>query len=125
AGLAVELSDDAERVGWYVGDERRSGTIAQRDAMANHGWTRFVEGVERSLPNPHDPTLALDRLAAIDALTIAERVDPLELDDERRDVLWAELESLASGPLTDAGAVSVLRWHALSGYSPALTQYAG
>ena len=24
AGLTVELSDDAERVGWYVGDERRS-----------------------------------------------------------------------------------------------------
>jgi pseudooxynicotine oxidase len=40
-------------------------------------------------------------------------------------VLWAELESLAHGPLDDAGAVSVLRWHALSGYSLALTQYTG
>ena len=32
-------------------------------------------------------------------------------------MLSAELESLAHAPLTDAGAVSVLRWHALSGYS--------
>ena len=40
-------------------------------------------------------------------------------------MLWAELESLAHGHLEDAGAVSVLRWHALSGYSLRLTQYTG
>ena len=84
-----------------------------------------MDGVERSLPNPHDPTLAIDQLARIDRLTIAQRVDELDLDDEHREVLWAELESLAHGPLDEAGAASVLRWHALSGYSLALTQYTG
>src|SRR6185312_7340261 len=85
--------------------ERRTGTIAERDAIANAGWVRFVEGVEESLPNPHDPLHAIDRLAAVDALTIAERVEQLGLDREQHDVLWAELESLAHGPLDDAGAV--------------------
>ena len=37
----------------------------------------------------------------------------------------AELESLAHAPLDEAGAVSVLRWHALSGYSLELTQQTG
>src|SRR5919108_406921 len=45
--------------------------------------------------------------------------------EEERDVLSAELESLAHGRLDDAGAVSVLRWHALSGGSLALTQQTG
>jgi monoamine oxidase len=125
AGLSVELSGDPEVTAWYVGDERRTGTIAERDAIANRGWLQFVDGVERSLPNPHDPTLAIDQLARIDRLTIAQRVDELDLDDEHREVLWAELESLAHGPLDEAGAASVLRWHALSGYSLALTQYTG
>ena len=125
AGLTVELSDDPDVTAWYVGDDRRTGTIAERDAIANRGWLQFVDGVERSLPNPHDPTLAIDELARIDRLTIAQRVDELDLDDEHREVLWAELESLAHGPLDDAGAASVLRWHALSGYSLALTQYTG
>ena len=58
-------------------------------------------------------------------MSIVERMDELELTDEERDVLVAELESLASGPLEESGAVSVLRWHALSGYSLALTQYTG
>ncbi len=125
AGLTVELSEDPDVTAWYVGDDRRAGTIAERDAIANRGWLQFVDGVERSLPNPHDPTLAIAKLARIDRLTIAQRVDELDLDEEHREVLWAELESLAHGPLDEAGAASVLRWHALSGYSLALTQYTG
>ncbi len=125
AGLRVALSDDAEVAAWFVGGERRAATIAERDAIANRGWRRFVDGVDEALPAPHDPLLALDRLARFDQLTIAERVAELGLADEEHDVLWAELESLAHGPLDQAGAVSVLRWHALSGYSLALTQYTG
>jgi len=125
AGLRVALSDDAEVASWFVGGERRSATIAERDAIANRGWSRFVEGVNDALPAPHDPLLALEQLARFDRLTIAERLAELDLTDEEHDVLWAELESLAHGPLEQAGAVSVLRWHALSGYSLALTQYTG
>jgi pseudooxynicotine oxidase len=125
AGLRVELSADAQRAHWWVDGERRDGTIAERDAIAERGWNRFVEGVLDALPNPHDPLLALDELARFDRMTIAERLDELDLDEEERAVLEAELESLAHAPLQVAGAVSVLRWHALSGYSLALTQYTG
>ena len=125
AGLAVELSADADRAAWYVGRERREGTIPERDAIAERGWNRFVDGVRETLPNPHDPLGASKAFRELDRLTIADRLEELELDDEEHDVLAAELESLAHGPLDEAGAVSVLRWHALSGYSLALTQYTG
>ena len=52
-------------------------------------------------------------------------MDELDLDDEERDVLAAELESVAHGYLDDAGAASIARWHALSGCSLELTQYTG
>lgn len=125
AGLRVEISDNPGLAGWYVGEDRRSGSIEQRDAIARRGWDRFVEGVEDALPAPHDPTAALGALARFDRLSIAERLGELELSDEERDVLTAELESLAHAPLDQAGAVSVLRWHALSGYSLELTQFTG
>jgi monoamine oxidase len=125
AGLGVTLGPDAERAHWHVGGERRQGTIAARDAIAQKGWDQFVDGVREALPAPHAPLAALDRLAAFDRLSIAERLEQLTLSDEERDVLVAELESLAHAPLTDAGAVSVLRWHALSGYSLRLTQETG
>jgi pseudooxynicotine oxidase len=125
AGLPVLLSHDAEVAAWYVGDDRRRGTIAARDEIARRGWDRFVEGVRTALPQPHDPLFAIDQLARFDRLSIAQRLGELDLCPEERDVLTAELESLAHAPLTDAGAVSVLRWHALSGYSLELTQFTG
>ena len=87
--------------------------------------TASSTGVREALPQPHAPLAALPELARFDRLTIAERIAELELDEEERDVLAAELESVAHGPLTEAGAVSILRWHALSGYSLELTQYTG
>jgi hypothetical protein len=125
AGLAVDLGEDAQVAGWFVGDERHPGTLPERDAIAERGWNQFVDGVEDALPLPHDPLFASDRLARFDGQTITERMDELELDGEERDVLAAELESLAHGRLDEAGAVSVLRWHALSGGSLALTQQTG
>ena len=125
AGLEVSVSDHAQVAGWYVGDERRSGSVEQRDAIARRGWDRFVDGVHEALPAPHDPTLAMRALARFDRQTIAERLHELALSDEERAVLTAELESLAHAPLDQAGAVSVLRWHALSGYSLELTQFTG
>jgi pseudooxynicotine dehydrogenase len=125
AGLTVSVSGDAGRAHWHVGDERREGTIAERDAIARRGWDRFVEGVREALPQPHAPLAALPELAPFDRMTISDRLDELELDHEERDVLAAELESVAHGPLTEAGAVSILRWHALSGYSLELAQFTG
>jgi monoamine oxidase len=125
AGLPVTVGPDAERALWHVGAERRSGTIPERDAIAQRGWDRFVSGVREALPQPHAPLSAIDKLAAFDRLSIAERLDQLELGEEEHDVLAAELESLAHAPLADAGAISVLRWHALSGYSLRLTQETG
>jgi pseudooxynicotine oxidase len=125
AGLATTLGPDAQRAHWHVGAERRSGSIQERDAIAQKGWDQFVDGVREALPAPHAPLHSIDSLATFDRLSILERVDQLALSDEERNVLCAELESLAHAPLTDAGAVSVLRWHALSGYSLRLTQETG
>ena len=125
AGLAACMSSRAGHVLWHVNGERRSGTIEQRDAIARRGWDQFVDGVREALPQPHAPLSALPELIRFDRLTVAERLAQLELDDEEHDVLAAELESVTHSPLSDAGAVSILRWHALSGYSLELTQETG
>ena len=52
-------------------------------------------------------------------------MDELGLEREERDVLAAELEGVAHGFLDDAGAVSILRLHALAGRSLELAEDAG
>ena len=125
AGLSVSISEDTGHAHWHVGAERRSGTIEERDVIARRGWDSFVEGVRDALPQPHAPLTALPELARFDRLSMAERLAELDLDEETHDVLAAELESVAHGRLSEAGAVAILRWHALSGYSLELTQFTG
>lgn len=125
ANLAVEVDAEDDEAAWWVSGKRHTGTNADRDAVVERGWNAFVEGVEEILPEPHNPLARIDLLERLDNLTIAERIAELRLTEEEREVLWAELESLAHGRLDDAGAVSVLRWHGLAGYSLALTQFTG
>jgi monoamine oxidase len=125
AGQGLGKSSEAELVSWTVGGERHSGPMDDRHAIALRAWNRFVAPAPEMLPRPHDPLFALEALAPMDALTIAARLDELGLSQAERDVIEAELEGLAHGFLDDAGAVSVLRWHALSGYSLELTQETG
>src|SRR5918997_2720653 len=40
AGASVEVSEDADVAAWYVGAARRTGTIGERDAIAERGWNR-------------------------------------------------------------------------------------
>ena len=49
ASLEVELSEDAEEAGWWVDGERREGTVGERDAIAERGWNRFVDGCQSYL----------------------------------------------------------------------------
>ena len=125
AGLSVSISEDTGHAHWHVGAERRTGTIEERDVIARRGWDSFVEGVREALPQPHAPLTALPELARFDRLSMAERLAELDLGEEAHDVLAAELESVAHGPLSEAGTVAILRWHALSGYSLELTQFTG
>ena len=60
AGLRVELSDDAERA---AGTSAASGERArsrERDAIAERGWNRFVDGVARRAAEPARPAARLD-----------------------------------------------------------------
>ena len=62
-----------ELVAWYVGGERRNGTIAERDAIAERRWNAFVSGAEELLPHPHDPLAHIGRLARLRPRCRAER----------------------------------------------------
>jgi monoamine oxidase len=125
AGQGIGMSDQPEVVSWEVAGERRSGPMEERHEIALRAWNRFVAPAPEALPRPYDPLFAIDALAPFDAQTIAQRLDELGLGEEERAVIEPELaDGLAHGFLDDAGAVSALRWHALSGYSLELTQEA-
>ena len=71
-GVGAVLSDPEASTAWWVEGERRTGTAADRDAIAERGWNRFVEPVaRRRLPNPYAP---LDGGAAMERFD--RQIDP-------------------------------------------------
>ena len=124
AGLEVALSDDPARASWYVGDDRREAG-AERDAIARRGWDQFVDGVEGPC---HYPMIRSTASTCWRALTASASHSGSSSSSSTRRSETCSPPSSSRSPtprLTEAGSVAVLRWHALSGYSLALTQFTG
>ena len=118
AGQGIGKSDAAELFSWTVGGERRTGRRRDRHAIAaaRLGPLRGACAARccrartiRSSRSTHWRRSMRRRSRSASASSGSS--------DEERDVIAAELEALAHGYLDDAGAVSVLRWHALSGFT--------
>ena len=122
AGCTPLAIPDIRRAYWTVGDDLHEGTWEERHTRGSRGWMAFNEGSRELLPLPHNPLSPANDIARFDAMTIRERLDELDLADDERAILTAEVEGLASGFVDDAGALSVLRWHALSGHTLEGTQ---
>ena len=124
AGVALRTTPSV--AAWYVGERAPRGDDrrARRDRPPRLGRVR-----RRRADRPAQaarPAVRDRRARALrPAVDRSSGSTSSSSSSEERDVLAAELESLAHAPLDDAGAVSVLRWHALSGYSLALTQFTG
>lgn len=122
AGITPLAPPEAAAVHWTVNEEIRTGSHAEREAINDAAWAKFCADSRSILPLPHDPLAAANRIGRLDAMTIQERIDELDLTDDEHALLMVECEGLASGRAHDAGALAVVRWHALSGHSLELTQ---
>jgi monoamine oxidase len=124
-GLTPEVGPRHEACFWHVGGRTHSGDYGACEAATARGWDAFVAGSEEMLPLPHDPLHDPAAIARLDGLTMSERIEELDLDDEALATLIPELEGVAHAPLDRAGALTAVRWHALAGHSLPLIQESG
>ena len=137
ASAAHVLRADPRRAAGSVRTRRRAGRLVRRSAAASAARSRSAtrsraaagtRSWRASARRCRCRTRRCMRCPSWRAL-IGSRSPSVSISssstDEERAVLSAELESLAHAPLDQAGAVAVLRWHALSGYSLELTQETG
>ena len=125
AGVTPVSMPEADRAYWTVNGESQSGSYEEREAINTRAWNAYNEPSREILPRPHEPLAFPAQIAPYDQQTIRERMDSLGLSDEEYDVFSAEAEGACSGSIDDVGAISILRWHALSGHTLAGMQEAG
>ena len=81
--------------------------------------TRFCSHARDVLERPYEP-LAKEALGAIDALSVEDRMDELDVTPEQRDLLSALWSGCCSAKCSEAGLVAMLRWYALAGWDTSL-----
>ena len=121
-GIEVTESPEPDRCVWLVDGERRSGDLAEFDALLDRGVERFCAGFEDVLDHPYDPLRAAEAVESIDDLSEQDRLERLELSAEERAILSGQLATNSHSPCKSGGLVSALRWFAPAKWSNPLTQ---
>ncbi len=97
--------------------------FAQLSSLMND----FHAGAVEAFPRPFEPFFG-DAWQRADQLSVRDRLDEMDLSDDRRGLLEGVLGASAHGKFSEAGFVEMLRWWALSGndlerYSDSVARY--
>lgn len=80
---------------------------------------RFCSGARDVLERPYEP-LSKEALYSLDALSVQDRIDQLDVTPEQCDLLNALWSGCCSAKCREGGLVAMLRWFALAGWDTGL-----
>jgi monoamine oxidase len=104
---------------WVTDGRLKTGTPDQLEPILEDGVLRFCEDAKPFLERPYEPLFNAG-IEALDAMSIKDRLDEMEMDDEQRDVMLGLWTSTCSTSCEKAGYVTMLRWCALCRWSYAM-----
>lgn len=91
-GLGIEPTPVPEEICWITSEQRRIGAPAEFDAWLGDAALQVAADACQLFPRPYDDPLANDAVLVADRASIADRLEELKLDPERRELagsLWA------------------------------------
>jgi len=113
-GRQITTSPAAGQAYWLgAGDALRTGTLDEFMALIAAGQQAIVDDVRAAIPRGIDP--AAGQIGELDALSIADRLDGLGLDEEARVANEAVWVGHVNARLDQVGLSSALRWTAAAG----------
>jgi monoamine oxidase len=119
-GIAFTPPPEPSR--WSYVSEGRTYDTTVEDLLPrmNELFDRIFADAVATLPLPHQPLALADAVAAVDHLSMQDRLDQSGLTSEERDLANAVLSTACSAPCADAALTAMMRWFALSGWNFAL-----
>jgi len=113
-GRQITTSPAAGQAYWLgAGGALRTGTLDEFMALIAAGQQAIVDDVRAAIPRGIDP--AAGQIGELDALSIADRLDALGLDEEARSANEAVWVGHVNARLDQVGLSSALRWAAAAG----------
>jgi len=105
-----------ERASYWSGGELHEEPMAALAPRLSEVFGRLLPEGREVFPLPHLPLAVPDAVAALDGLSVQDRLDATELSAVDRDLAAALLCTSASAPNAEAGLLTLVREMALAGW---------
>lgn len=113
-GREIVRSPAAEEAYWRGADGTpRKGGLAEFMALIDEGQQLVIDDVREAMPRGTEPTTG--RIQELDALSLQDRFDALDLDPEARAANESVWVGHVNAPLDQVGLSSALRWVSATG----------
>ena len=106
---------EPERFVYLTGGARRDVRYADIWPTIHAALDKFFAEAKEALPLPYQP-LSNEDIGRLDAQSVQDRIDALDVTEEERDILNAILSLCCSAKCSEGGLVTLLKWYALPGW---------
>ncbi|MFI9204126.1 flavin monoamine oxidase family protein [Streptomyces sp. NPDC053048] len=104
-----------ERVVVPRGGKLEPVTPAEAQALLEPLWKEFYKGSEQYFERPAEPLYRKDLLAAVDPLSLADRLKQMNLSPAEFDLLSGDAAVYAGGSMTTGSLTGMAQWYQLAG----------
>lgn len=115
-GIPYRPLPTPDRLAYWSEGRLNEVTLAEIGPRLAELFQRLFSDARETFPLPYQPFAVPEAVAALDALSIRDRLDATELSTAERDLAGALLGTGTSAPLEDAGLLTMMREFALAGW---------
>lgn len=116
-GISYEAPPEPSRWSYISQGQLHDCTVEDLLARMNDLFERCFPDARATMPLPYQPLAVADAVAAIDHLSMQDRLDQGDFTPEERDLLNGTLATACSAPCADSALTAMMRWFSLPGWN--------
>jgi monoamine oxidase len=115
-GIGFAVPPEPSRWSYITKGEVHHSTVAELAPRVSELFERCFSDARATMPLPYQPLAVADAVAALDHLSMQDRLDQGGFTAEERDLLNPVLATSCSAPCSDGALTAMMRWFSLPGW---------
>jgi pseudooxynicotine oxidase len=116
-GIGFAVPPEPTRWSYISQGQVHHSTVADLAPRVSELFERCFADARATMPLPYQPLAVADAVAALDHLSVQDRLDQSDFTAEERDLLNPTLATSCSAPCSDGALTAMMRWFSLPGWN--------
>jgi monoamine oxidase len=115
-GIGLSVPPEPTRWSYITHGQVKHSTVEELAPRVSELFERYFADARATMPLPYQPLAVADAVAALDHLSVQDRLDQGDFTAEERDLLNPVLATSCSAPCSDGALTAMIRWFSLPGW---------